>query len=60
MFTKFKKIIIYSTVLALPLGLIAIVFKYLYNKHNGKDVSVNDVVSEGASLIKKVFKLLNV
>ena len=31
MFTKIKKILIYSTVIAIPFGLLGLLFKYLYN-----------------------------
>jgi len=54
MFSNIKKIILYSTIIAVPFGLIALVFKYFYSKSNGKDVSVEEMATEAISVIRKI------
>jgi len=54
MFSNIKKILIYSTVIAVPFGIIAIVIKYFYNKSSGKDASVEETIIEATAFIKKI------
>jgi len=58
MFDKMKKIIIYSTIIAIPCGLALIAFKYFYNKSNGKEPSAEDVAVEIVTLLSKSFAFI--
>ena len=53
MFNSIKKIIFYSTVIAVPFGLVALILKYFFYK-DGKDTNIEDITSEAVAFFKKL------
>jgi len=59
MIVKLKKIIMYSVMIALPVGLIYIGAKYFFNKSSGSDVKPEEAVAEAVGFVKRVFKIVS-